>query len=110
MHEYIISHTVRCVMSSRGGGIEIDASEALGIEGAKITAYQNYLGGGIAGKVCSDYNFKQANMRPTQKITFEALRGYLKRYFYNLNNGAGDEYMQESASYERTQSLPSRAY
>jgi len=38
--------------SSRGGGIEIDLS-TFGYEG-KMSAYQNYLGGGMLGSVAND--------------------------------------------------------
>lgn len=40
---------IRQQLTTRGGGIEIDLSH-FGIEG-KMAAYQNYLGGGMLGKV-----------------------------------------------------------
>lgn len=39
--------------STRGGGIEIDLTP-YGYTGEKMTAYQNYLGGGMLGGVQND--------------------------------------------------------
>ena len=39
--------------SPRGGGIEIDLTP-FGYEGERMTAYRNYLGGGIIGRVQND--------------------------------------------------------
>jgi len=45
--------TLRMDVSRRGGGgIEIDFS-SLGYPGEKMTAYQNYLGGGMLGSIGS---------------------------------------------------------
>ena len=54
----IEDNTIRCEVSYRGGGIEIDVSELFGIEDAKVSAYQNYLGGGMAGSIQSNANFE----------------------------------------------------
>jgi len=51
MEKYIKENTLRCEVSYRGGGIEIDAEEFLGIDGARVSVYQNYLGGGLLGSV-----------------------------------------------------------
>jgi hypothetical protein len=40
-------------LTSRGGGIEVCLSK-YGYPGEKMTAYQNYLGGGLLGRVCND--------------------------------------------------------
>ena len=40
-------------LSSRGGGVEIDLTY-FGYEGEKMTAYQNYLGGGMLGAIGND--------------------------------------------------------
>jgi len=37
-------------LSTRGGGIEIDLT-SLGFKGHKMSAYQNYLGGGMLGSI-----------------------------------------------------------
>jgi len=79
---YIQDNILRCEVSHRGGGIEIDASEYLKIDGAKITAYQNYLGGGMLGSVNSDKNFTTKNKQKavylnSQSSTYTA-RSYNK--------------------------------
>jgi len=43
--------TLRLEISSRSGGIEIDLTRK-GFPNQKMSAYQNYLGGGMLGKVC----------------------------------------------------------
>tara|TARA_B110000467_G_scaffold159972_1_gene178490 strand:- start:1163 stop:1441 length:279 start_codon:yes stop_codon:yes gene_type:complete len=43
--------------SSRGGGIEISL-DSYGYAGEKMTAYQNYLGGGMAGGIGTDCTIK----------------------------------------------------
>lgn len=44
---------IREKYSSRGGGIEIDLTP-YGYEGEKMSAYQNYLGGGMLGGLSND--------------------------------------------------------
>lgn len=114
LNEYIENNTLRLEASYRGGGIEIDAGEYVGIEGARMTAYQNYLGGGIAGSIQSARNFTTKNKAKADKA--DKLAEALKKYFYYQNNGGGDDYMQENVTgpdaggYEATQSMPASAY
>lgn len=111
--EFFEDHTIRCEVSYRGGGIEIDAS-SLFEDDAKITAYQNYLGGGIAGSIQSDANFTPEDDAQVQLLA-EAAEN-LKRYFYSLNEGGGDEYMHDEVTgpdaggYEALQKLSKSAY
>lgn len=49
----IKDNVLREQLSSRGGGVEIDLTY-FGYEGEKMTAYQNYLGGGILGGIGND--------------------------------------------------------
>jgi hypothetical protein len=49
----IANAVVRQEVSPRGGGVEIRLDD-WGYPHHKMTAYQNYLGGGMLGKVCSD--------------------------------------------------------
>ncbi len=108
----IEDHILRCEISYRGGGVEVDVSELFG-EDAKITAYQNYLGGGIAGSIQSDANFEP---KAKQVKKFNQLAEDLKRWFYDQNNGGGDEYMQENVTgaeaggYEALQRMSRSAY
>jgi hypothetical protein len=108
-NKYIKDHTIRCEASPRGGGIEIDCSELFPyIEGnLGMTAYQNYLGGGMLGAIASDSNFKN-DIRPTDHKKFEKLELELKKYFHKLTNHEGDEW--EEASFEENQRRPVSAY
>jgi len=45
--------TTREKLSSRGGGVEIDLT-SLGFKNHKMSAYQNYLGGGMLGSIQSN--------------------------------------------------------
>ena len=103
---YIDKHTLRLEASGRGGGIEIDVSELFDIEDAKISAYQNYLGGGLLGSICSNANFEPETHEQEGKLV--ELEDALKRYFHDLTNHEEDEW--ESASYEENQTRPLSAY
>lgn len=109
--DYIEENTLRAEVSHRGGGIEIDASEYLLTEGAKMTAYQNYLGGGLTGAVQFD-----CNIRDWQKTEVadrvEELGTELMKYFYNQTNPVVDEWDEWSSteSFEEQQSRPVSAY
>lgn len=105
--EYIENNTLRLEASHRGGGIEIDASEYLLTPGAKMTAYQNYLGGGMLGSINSDCNIR--NFESTEIAgRVEELSNELMQYFHNITNHEDDEW--ESASFEENQARPGSAY
>ena len=103
--KYTEENTTRSEAGSRGGGIEIDVSELFGVDDAKISAYQNYLGGGMLGAICSNANFNPA---PVQQAGFEEISEALKKYFHALTNHVGDEW--EEASFEENQARPVSAY
>ena len=94
--------TIRQHVSSRGGGIEIDLRE-FGHEG-KMTAYQNYLGGGMLGRVASDCNIE--NWKENDELVEIAYE--LRQYFHGLTNPDDSEW--ESQSFEQNQKLPISAY
>lgn len=96
--------TIRSRISSRGGGIEISVSQ-LGYQtrGVKMTAYQNYLGGGMLGRVQSDCNLKDWQ----SKSELVALSEQLKMYFHRLTNPDTE---WESSTYEQNQTRPASAY
>jgi hypothetical protein len=108
MENYSIENNIiRLDASRRGGGIEIDVSELFG-EGAKMTAYQNYLGGGLLGSVQSDINFVPSE---EQKDDVLELAERLKRYFHDITNEYASEYDEwNGMSYEKNQSMPTSAY
>jgi hypothetical protein len=104
--KYIEANTIRLEASSRGGGIEIDASGYTGVSGHKMTAYQNYLGGGMLGSIQSDTNLKVTADKAGRK-TLE-LAEALKQYFHNITNHEDDDW--ENASFEENQNRPVSAY
>jgi len=111
LFEYIEANTLRLEASHRGGGIEIDASEYLFLPGAKLTAYQNYLGGGMTGAVQSDRNFSITSNKRREARTAK-LQEALKRYYYNVTNEIVEDYDEwaASASFEAQQSRPVAGY
>jgi len=108
MENYNIEdNIIRLDASRRGGGIEIDASELFG-EGCKMSAYQNYLGGGLLGAIQSDVNFMPSE---EQKENVLKLSEELKRYFHDITNEEALEYDEwNDMSYEKNQSMPSSGY
>lgn len=106
--EYIESHTLRLEASRRGGGIEVDASEYLDVEGARMTAYQNYLGGGMLGAIGSSWN---AETRSADQDKANVLETALKKYFYGITEPEAEDWDEWSAtSFEGMQSRPVSAY
>jgi hypothetical protein len=77
--------TLREEISSRGGGIEIDLTR-FGFKGQKMSAYQNYLGGGMLGRIASNNTInaydKPCTEKQQAKLDKIALR--LKKYFFTL--------------------------
>lgn len=98
--------TIREKLSSRGGGIEISL-DTLGFRGEKMSAYQNYLGGGMLGSIQSDNTINAYGRKITdkQQEKLNNISEQLKKYFYSLMIDDTDE-----AEYEFIQSLPSSAY
>jgi len=95
--------TLRLETSSRGGGIEISL-DTLGYEGHAMTAFQNYLGGGMLGRVASDCSVPDwSNIADLSEIAEQ-----LQTYFFNLTNPEDQEW--ESQTYEQNQKMQGRAY
>lgn len=95
--------TLRQQLSHRGGGMEISL-DTLGYEGEKMTAYQNYLGGGMLGRICNDCTIK--NWQDDQKLV--EIGTELKKYMHSLTNHADDEW--ENQSFEQNQNMPRSGY
>lgn len=112
--DYIETHTLRCEASYRGGGIEISLNDLLGKDTDVdedeflMTAYQNYLGGGMLGAISSSYNFNLSSLTKKDQKTVSEITEALKRYFHNLTNHEDDEW--ESATFEENQNRPGSAY
>ena len=49
-HDTVVNQIIRERVSTRGGGVEISLTK-FGFRGEKMAAYQNYLGGGMLGRV-----------------------------------------------------------
>jgi len=68
---------IREKLSSRGGGIEIDLTPfGKKWEGEKMTAYQNYLGGGMLGGIANDCTFDNWEDSKTLGVIATNLRMY----------------------------------
>ena len=103
--------TLRQELSSRGGGIEIDLT-TLGFKGQKMSAYQNYLGGGMLGSIQSNDTIRRESLHDTvsdaKNKKLDAIADKLKRYMHDLTNHDEDEW--ESANFEEGQRRSSSAY
>jgi hypothetical protein len=95
--------TLRKEISSRGGGIEISL-DTLGFKGVKMTAYQNYLGGGMLGRVANSCTISDWETSPE----LEEIAEQLRKYFFSLTNP--DEESWEHVSYEQNQMMSESAY
>jgi hypothetical protein len=91
----IESAVIRQELSHRGGGIEITLT-TFGFEGEKMTAYQNYLGGGMLGKICNDCTIIEWQCDDDLMMIADEL----SKYMHELTNH-DDEW--ESESYEANQ-------
>jgi len=100
----IEAHIKDCDISYRGGNLKVDVSELFGEQAEKndeqavMGAYQNYLGGGMAGAVQAGTMFDPDVLGKRDRAAFEVLRERIKKFFYEVNNGGGDEYMQENVT------------
>lgn len=94
--------TLRKEVSSRGGGIEISL-DTLGFKGVRMTAYQNYLGGGMLGRVCSDCTIRDWEEHDKLKRIADKLR----EYFFHLTNPDGT---WESQTLEQNEMMRESAY
>lgn len=93
---------LRKQISSRGGGIEIDLTP-LGYKGHKMTAYQNYLGGGMLSSIGNDCTVSNwLNVDDLCKIALE-----LSQHFHSLTNPEGE---WEEADFKELQKRPLSAY
>mgnify|MGYP003134985326 FL=1 len=103
--EAIANAVIRQEVSPRGGGIEIWLDE-WGYPGHKMSAYQNYLGGGMLGKVCSDCTI--IDYKDIERLN--ELSEELKKFYHKLSNSFYDDDEWASASYEQNQKRNVSAY
>ena len=100
--------TLRQEVSSRGGGVEIDLT-TFGFKGEKMAAYQNYLGGGVLGKVCANNTIEAYNKPCTEKQREKLgqIEEDLKKYFHSLTNPDTE---WEGRTYVQNQNMSESAY
>ena len=109
LREKIESAVIRQELSYRGGGIEID----LGVftpswEGEKMSAYQNYLGGGMLGSIQNDCTIDNWQFTQIVGLTLTEIGEELKKYMHELTNHSDDEW--ECQTFEQNQSMSASAY
>lgn len=95
--------TLRESITYRGGGIEISL-DTFGFENEKMTAYQNYLGGGMLGRILNDCTINGWS----QNDRLIEISEDLSRYFHSLTNHSDSEW--ESATFEENQKRPTSNY
>jgi hypothetical protein len=100
--------TLREQISHRGGGIEIDLTR-FGFSGEKMSAYQNYLGGGLLGSVGVNDTIRAYNKKHTEKqaAKLDKISERLKQYLHGLTNPDTE---WESMTFEQNQNMPTSAY
>ena len=100
---------LRQEISSRGGGIEIDLT-TLGFKDEKMSAFANYLGGGMLGRICENNTIQAYDkvISTKKQLKLEQIAEALKKYFHSLVNPSEDEW--ESMSYEQNQEMSVSAY
>lgn len=99
-------------MGWRGGSLKVDVSDMFpDVSKPVMGCYQNYLGGGIAGKIVGAAMFMPDELSEADQVKFHELKERIVRYAFSLNNGGGDEWMQENhANLEFNQNLPTSGY
>lgn len=106
--EKIKTSVLRKQITARGGGIEIDLTP-FGFEGEKMAAYQNYLGGGVLGRIAVNDTIRRETLTTTTKNAekLDKIGLELKKYYYSLTN---PEIENLEASFEQNQKMPVSAY
>lgn len=102
MIEKIEANTLRIQASHRGGGVEISL-DAFGFPGEKMSAYQNYLGGGMLGAIQTNDTIRRQSFATDEETArkLDEIAEALARYFHNITNHEDDEW--ESATFEENQ-------
>lgn len=79
----IAENITREKFSERGGGCELDLTE-FGYEDELMSAYQNYLGGGICGSVANSCTVEDWRMDDKLIRIADELREYYEDRLYEL--------------------------
>lgn len=102
---------IRQQISTRGGGIEISLDRfGKQFKGQRMSAYQNYLGGGMLGSICTNNTITRQTLTTTKAKAkkLDEISYCLAQYFHSLTNHSDDEF--ESATFEQNQNRPKSAY
>lgn len=91
-------NVTRIKLSLRGGGVEIELTE-YGYPNQLMSAYQNYLGGGMAGAIANDCTIK--DWKDDKKLV--RLATNLRKYYYMRTH-------ESMEGYEQNQQLSVSAY
>ena len=100
--------------SHRGGTIKVDVSEIFpDVDVPTMGAYQNYLGGGIAGAICGAAMFMPDSLaNDKEREIFFALKEKIKQYY--LFNARGEKFDinadTNTKEYQANQAMPVSAY
>lgn len=96
-YEKIEQSLLRYDISHRGGGVEISL-DSYGFEGEKMSAYQNYLGGGMLGRVVSDCTLFHKDKPYKGAKRLENISTLLIRY-YLYESGLSDNLDRPISAY-----------
>jgi hypothetical protein len=96
---------LRSQISHRGGGFEVDLMLA-GWPQVRMTAYQNYLGGGLIGRIQNSCTISDWNADADLANIARQLRAVM----HSLTNPDPDEQPWESQTFEQVQRMPVSAY
>jgi len=103
MIETIEANILRIRVDYRGGGVEIDLTP-FGYENEKMTAYQNYLGGGMLSSIGNDCTISTWKSDPE----LLEIANQLSRYYHEQTNELHDEW--SASDFESVQKRPLSAY
>lgn len=87
--QHLEDHITKATIHYRGGGVELDLSD-FGYEDEYLSAYQNYLGGGLLGAVAHSSTMTHWQQHPD----LVRLAAELRDYYLNLRDDFdyGDDY------------------
>ena len=115
MRQMIEASVLREKLTTRGGGIEISL-DPFGFDGHKMAVYQNYLGGGMLGRVMvnNTYTLVHKTMPEEEALELERIGNELKLYYIHRQHYyfTGDELSDEEAKarLSSTDRMPAAAY